>query len=160
VYRLTASISSVTRAKTFRSSSSYFRAAVQRRYSRSIETIPSGIIREPQNGIERAMAVLVGPVRKAPADLTCEDRRQGLEPEKPDRKAAMVSALDKEEHKPILSASADQLGGCGTEGRGGTAGMKRSTLRFCMQKLGASEQRVPAVDRADQPNSERSNTAG
>jgi len=48
----------------------------------------------------------------------------------------------------------------GPEGRGGTAAMKRSTLRFCMQKLGASEQRVPAVDRADQPNSERSNTAG
>ena len=114
------------------------------------------------------MVVLVGPVRKAPANLTCEVRRQGLEPGKPDRKRAMVSAARRRGTQADPERFADQLGGCGTEGRGGTAAMKRSTLRFRMQKLGGSERACrpstgpisPIASGAIRPGEQRSPTKG
>jgi hypothetical protein len=54
-----------------------FRAAVQPPLQPEYRNHSVGFIREPQNGIERAMVVPAGPVLKAPADLTWEDRRQG-----------------------------------------------------------------------------------
>jgi hypothetical protein len=50
------------------------------------------------------MVVSVGPVLKAPADLTWEDRRQGWNQENRIERQRWSSALDEEENRPILSA--------------------------------------------------------
>jgi len=67
------------------------------------------------------MVVLVGPVPKAPADRTCEDRRQGWNQENRIERQRWSRRLDQEEHEPILSASVSRPTAWWRDPKGGAA---------------------------------------
>jgi formate hydrogenlyase transcriptional activator len=136
----------------------HFTQQFSRRYSRSIDTIPSetmetliryawpGNIRELQNVIERAVIISKGPVLKVPvADLIPRPGVKAGGIRKPEQAAPenLRDALGEAERSRIVSA----LEGAnwvvaGPNGAAARLGVKRSTLQFRMRKLGIQVSRT------------------
>lgn len=143
----------------------YFVKEFSLRNNRVIETIPSetmqalvryhwpGNIRELQNVIERAVIISKGSVLNVPlAELHPNVSTKGGLDQTRSRKAAspenLHNVLEATERSQILRALEEAHGVvAGLDGAAARLGLKRSTLRFKMQKFGIHVSRTTVDDR-------------